>query len=188
MSDAKNSIRTEAMRHRQNLQVDPAWAEQAAECLLGAVNISAEDVVAVYYPKGKEIDTIPLAERIWEKGAVCALPIITEGKTVLRFAKWEQGGDLIEGAFQIPLPATPDYVEPTIVILPLLVFDQKGNRLGYGKGYYDTTLNELRQRGKILAVGLAYAEQACLFALPAEDHDQKLDLVVTPQRVFDFRR
>lgn len=188
MSDAKNSIRTEALRHRQNLQIDPEWAGQAAECLLKAVEIAATDVVALYYPKGKELDTFPLAEKIWEKGGVCALPVIGEGSTVLRFAKWEKDAPLIEGPFQIPQPAKPDYIQPTIVIIPLLIFDQRGNRLGYGKGYYDATLNELRQQGNVLAIGLAYAEQACLFALPAEDHDQKLDMVVTPQRVFDFRR
>ena len=188
MSDAKNLIRTEALRHRQNLQIDPEWAEQAASLLLDAVEISPDDVVAVYYPKGKEMDTLPLAEKIWEKGAMCALPVISEGSTVLTFAGWQKDSKLIEGAFHIPQPANPQSIEPTIVILPLLIFDQRGNRLGYGKGYYDATLSELRQRGKVLAVGLAYAEQACLFALPAEDHDQKLDLVVTPQRVFDFRR
>jgi 5-formyltetrahydrofolate cyclo-ligase len=187
MSDAKNLIRTEALRHRQNLQIDPEWADQAANCLLAAIDITPDDVVALYYPKGKEMDTIPLAEKIWEKGATCALPVIHEGRTVLSFAQWKQGTDLIEGAFQIPQPTNPQYVAPTIVIIPLLVFDQRGNRLGYGKGYYDATLADLRQKGKVLAVGLAYAEQACLFALPAEDHDQKLDVVVTQQRVFDFR-
>ncbi len=186
-SDAKNLIRTEALRHRQNLQIDPEWAEQAASQLLDTLAITSQDVVALYYPKGKEMDTFPLAEKIWEKGAACALPVISEGSTVLAFAKWSRDGALIEGAFNIPQPANPDFLEPTIVIIPLLIFDQRGHRLGYGKGYYDATLNELRQRGKVLAIGLAYAEQACLFALPAEEHDQKLDLVVTPQRVFDFR-
>lgn len=189
MSDTKNTIRTEALRHRQNLQVHPEWAEQAADCLLGAVTVAAGDTVALYYPTGKEMDTLPLAEKIWQNGASCALPVITEGSTVLRFAAWEQGGDLVEGAFRIPQPASPVFVQPSIIVIPLLVFDQQGNRLGYGKGYYDATLSDLRQRGSnVVAVGLAYAEQACLFALPAEDHDQKLDMVVTPQRVFDFRR
>lgn len=67
------------------------------------------------------------------------------------------------------------------------MFDQRGHRLGYGRGYYDAALKELRAKKPVIAVGFAYAEQACLFALPAEQHDEPLDYAVTPQRVFDFR-
>jgi 5-formyltetrahydrofolate cyclo-ligase len=80
-----------------------------------------------------------------------------------------------------------DYIAPDILIVPLLAFDQTGNRMGYGQGHYDETIRLLRQEKEVLSVGLAYAEQAVLLALPTEPHDQKLDLVITPQRVFDFR-
>ena len=59
--------------------------------------------------------------------------------------------------------------------------------MGYGQGHYDETLRILRLKKDIVAIGLAYAEQAVLLALPTEPHDQMLDMVVTPQRVFDFR-
>ena len=65
--------------------------------------------------------------------------------------------------------------------MPLLAFDRRGHRLGYGEGYYDATLADLRARKKVIAVGLAYAQQAILFNLPAEDHDQPLDWIITPQ-------
>ncbi len=78
-------------------------------------------------------------------------------------------------------------LEPDILVIPLLAFDQRGNRMGYGQGHYDETLRLLRERKDVLAVGFAYAEQAVLLALPTEPHDQRLDMVVTPQRIFDFR-
>lgn len=187
MSEEKDYIRTEAMRHRQSLEIDPNWADQAAEQFLNYVGLEEAPVVALYYPKGKEIDTMTLAEKLWEQGIKVALPIIQADGNTLKFAVWEKDSKLIEGAFGIPVPDAEGFVEPDIVVVPLLIFDQKGHRLGYGKGYYDATLNALRKQKPVMAVGYAYAEQACLFALPREDHDEKLDLVVTPQRVFDFR-
>ena len=187
MSDQKEFIRAEALRHRQALQVDPAWAEQAADQFLSTLNVPPGSVVSVYYPKGKELDTLPLVETLWAKKIFCALPVMQPDAQTLKFAMWNQDTSLVEGSFGIPVPSDPHYVTPHIVVVPLLIFDQVGHRLGYGKGFYDVTLKHLRELRDITAVGYAYAEQACLFALPREDHDEKLDLVVTPQRVFDFR-
>ena len=187
MSEEKDFIRAEAMKHRQMLQVHPDWADQAAEQFINYVGLEENIVVALYYPKGKEIDTLPLAERLWEQGVRVALPVIQADGITLKFALWEKNSRLIEGAFGIPSPDAESFIEPDIVLVPLLIFDQRGHRLGYGKGYYDATLSVLRAGRTVMAVGYAYAEQACLFALPREDHDEKLDLVVTPQRVFDFR-
>lgn len=187
MSEQKDYIRSEALRHRNLLQIEPDWAEEAARHILETLKPQPGATVALYYPKDKEIDTIPLAEALWTGGVTVALPLIDDDP-VLRFVAWNKGAELQNGKFNIPVPAELDFVSPDIVIVPLLVFDQQGHRVGYGKGYYDATLKYLREQKAITAVGYAYAEQACLFALPREDHDEKLDLVVTPQRVFDFRR
>ena len=70
--------------------------------------------------------------------------------------------------------------------MPMLAFDRPGNRLGHGGGYYDTTLRALREKKKITAVGVAYAQQAVLFSLPVEDHDEKLDWIITEQNTHRF--
>jgi 5-formyltetrahydrofolate cyclo-ligase len=75
-------------------------------------------------------------------------------------------------------PHEADLLEPDILIVPVVAFDDAGHRLGYGKGYYDVTLETLRSRRSILAVGIAYAAQR-VPALPHEPHDQKLDWVLT---------
>lgn len=188
MSDQKDFIRAEASKHRNNLQIHPDWAEQAAGHFMQSIKPRGDQVVSVYFPKGKELDTQPLVEKLWATGAACALPVIGEEVAELKFARWSQGANLKDGPFHIPEPEHKDWVEPDIVVVPLLVFDQRGHRVGYGKGHYDATLQALRQKKPVIAVGYAYAEQACLFALPTEPHDQGLDFVVTPQRVFDFRR
>lgn len=186
-ANPKDIIRHEAIRHRDRLEVSPDMAEQASKQFFEKIPVLENDVVSAYFPKGKEIDPGPIVQALWERNVMCCLPVIGEDDRLLSFAQWNPGTVLEPGRFGIPVPKNEPFVIPDILIVPLVVFDQQGNRLGYGKGHYDATLKGLRAHKRVLAVGLAYAEQACLFKLPAEDHDQKLDYVVTPQRVFDFR-
>ncbi|MEC8061522.1 MAG: 5-formyltetrahydrofolate cyclo-ligase, partial [Pseudomonadota bacterium] len=68
---------------------------------------------------------------------------------------------------------------------PLLAFDRRGYRLGYGGGYYDRTLANLRDGDGVLAVGVGYAAQE-VAAIPVEDHDARLDAIVTEAGVLEF--
>lgn len=183
----KEIVRQEALRYRDKMEIDPVCADNAMEQFFKSIPVFDTDIVAVYYPKGKEIDTAPIVQKLWERSIRCCLPVITEGDKLLSFAQWRAGSILEQDFFGIPVPKDEPYVLPDIVIVPLVAFDQQGNRLGYGKGYYDVTLKGLRANKQVLAVGLAYAEQACLLRLPTEEHDERLDYVVTPQRIFDFR-
>ncbi|WP_336390904.1 5-formyltetrahydrofolate cyclo-ligase [Paracoccus aestuarii] len=69
-----------------------------------------------------------------------------------------------------------------MVIVPLAGYDAAGHRLGYGGGFYDRTLQALRARGPVTAIGLAFACQQ-VGAIPAGPHDQPLDLVVTDRGI-----
>lgn len=189
-SEEKNFVRQQAKRHRDQLEIDANWSDNAADIFFEFIPIKEGAVVASYYPLGKEIDPSSIVEKLWKRDVTVCLPVTPkdgEGRC-LRFAKWSPQSGLVPSQFGILEPAEKEWVEPDIVIVPLLAFDQRGYRIGYGKGHYDETLAGLRAKKDILAVGLAYAEQAVLLALPIEPHDQKLDLVVTPQRIFDFRR
>ena len=66
--------------------------------------------------------------------------------------------------------------------VPLAAFDRRGHRIGYGAGFYDRTLAFLRAEKEVAAIGLAYAAQEVLF-VPADDHDEPLDMVVTEKDV-----
>ena len=72
------------------------------------------------------------------------------------------------------------------MIVPVLAFDEAGYRLGYGKGYYDTTLRELRKSGNLCSAGFAFEAQRAE-ALPHEDWDERLDWVVTETRARAFQ-
>ena len=188
MNADKNYIRQNAKKFRDQLEISPDWAMEAAENFMAAVKIPEGAIVSAYYPIGSEIDPSPIVEALWERGVTVCLPCIIEGERALKFVMWDRSTSLNEAKFGTSEPhAKDEFLKPDILIVPLLAFDQRGNRMGYGQGHYDDTIRSLRADKDILTVGLAYAEQAVLLALPTEPHDQKLDLVITPQRVFDFR-
>jgi 5-formyltetrahydrofolate cyclo-ligase len=113
------------------------------------------------------------------------VPVIEAAGQPLRFSRWEPDIALVEGPFRVMIPAVADYFEPEILIVPLLAFDARCNRLGYGGGFYDRTLEVLRSRRPTLAIGFAFAAQQT-DALPLEPTDQPLDMVVTEGGVLTF--
>ncbi|GHG91187.1 5-formyltetrahydrofolate cyclo-ligase [Pseudodonghicola xiamenensis] len=141
--------------------------------------------LAGYMPIRSEIDPRPAMAEAAAHGPV-AVPVIEGAGQPLRFALWEPGGEMIAGPFGARIPAAPEYIEPEILIVPLVAFDAAGNRLGYGGGFYDRTLEQLRARRATLAIGFAYDAQEA-GSLPLEPTDQPLDLIVTDSRVLDLR-
>ena len=115
-----------------------------------------------------------------------ALPVVVEGTAILTFRAWRPGDAARLGAFGIhePLPEAEE-LTPDVVLTPLLAFDRRGGRLGFGAGYYDATLEALRSRGPVLAIGLAFETQE-VDQVPTEPHDQRLDAVVTPAGIVRF--
>ncbi|MGN6400995.1 MAG: 5-formyltetrahydrofolate cyclo-ligase [Flavisolibacter sp.] len=89
-------------------------------------------------------------------------------------------------AYNIPEPLDNEIIEPSlldVVIVPLLAFDTKGNRIGYGKGFYDRYLKDCRS--DCIKIGLSYFE-AIDAVDDANEFDVPLDLCITPQRTYVF--
>ena len=186
---SKNALREQAKEHRKNLKVDPDEVERATTLFFDSFDVEPGITVAAYWPKGDEFDTRYIIADLAKKGIDCALPVIEKGNKRLRFVLWKEGDPLEAKYFGVEQPVVDDgaqWVDPDIVIVPLLAFDRNGYRLGYGGGYYDATLKELRDRKAIQAVGVGYGMQICLFPLPHEPHDEKLDYVITPEQIFAF--
>jgi 5-formyltetrahydrofolate cyclo-ligase len=107
------------------------------------------------------------------------VPVIVAKGAALAFRAWRPGCALARGPFGVSIPEDPAELRPVVVIAPLLAFDRRGFRLGYGGGYFDRTLAALRAQGPVRAIGLAWSGQE-LPEVPAAPHDAPLDLVVTP--------
>ncbi|WP_438669361.1 5-formyltetrahydrofolate cyclo-ligase [Pseudogemmobacter sonorensis] len=164
---------------------------QAAELLadyLGALLARQGGALAGYMPIQTEIDPRPALAVA--PVPVC-LPVIQGRDLPLRFREWSPGSPLVEGAFRALIPAEGAWLEPRVLIVPLLAFDARGFRLGYGGGFYDRTLERLRARAAlsegaapVRAVGFAFAAQE-VEAVPVEPTDQPLDAIVTEAGVIE---
>lgn len=140
--------------------------------------------LAGYMPIRTEISPLPAMEEAAAHGPVGVPVILGEGQP-LTFSRWEPGCAMKDGPFGAKIPALDDFFEPEILIVPLVAFDRKGGRLGYGGGFYDRTLEKLRAKRATLAIGFAYAAQEAE-DLPLEPTDQPLDMIVTEQGILSF--
>ena len=180
MSDPKAAARTAAFARRKS--AFSAGQGQAAELLADVLSAHAGKVLAGYMPMRTEIDPLPAMAA--HQGLV-GVPVIMAAATPLKFREWAPGVAMVPGDFGALIPAEGAWVTPQVVIVPLLAFDTRGYRLGYGGGFYDRTLQGLRAKGPILAIGFAFAAQE-VDAVPTDAFDQKLDLVVTEKGLHRF--
>jgi 5-formyltetrahydrofolate cyclo-ligase len=193
MSDApdppsKADLRAAALSARDALSSEQRAAAALAVAARGLpVDIAPGTIVSAYSPIRSEIDPVPLMRVLAARGARLALPaVMARGKT-LAFRAWSPGDRLMLGPLGIlePSPAAAEVI-PDIMLVPLAAFDRLGHRIGYGAGHYDFTLAHLRKAKPITAIGLAFAAQE-IEAVPALQHDERLDYVLTETRLFDFR-
>ena len=181
MNDIKALARSEAFVRRAAAHA--RGQGQAAEILGDYLAGQAGKVLSGYMPMRTEIDPLPAMAA--HRGPV-GVPVILGKGQALRFREWSPGCRMVEGTFKALIPEEGTWVEPQVLIVPLLAFDARGYRLGYGGGFYDRTLEGLRARGPVLAVGFAFAAQE-VAEVPIEPTDQRLDAVVTEKGVTVFR-
>ena len=175
-------------------KVPAAEADRAARgvteralIVLGEMGAMPETTpVALYAALPGELDCFPLLERLAAQNFPTLLPVAGAKATPLTFHLWRPGDPLVAGRFGLrePQPSAPE-MSPSIIFAPLLGFDADGGRLGFGGGYYDATLAHLRSAGPLLAGGLAFSCQQAE-RIPREKHDERLDFVITEDRVFRF--
>ncbi|KFE36914.1 5-formyltetrahydrofolate cyclo-ligase [Thioclava atlantica] len=154
----------------------------ATRALTAVLEPYAGRVLAGYWPIRTEPDPRPAMEA--HGGPLC-LPVVVGQGRPLEFHRWSPGAPMIEGVFGAHVPAQAEEVIPEVLIVPLLAFDTRGYRLGYGGGFYDRTLERLRARGPVTAIGFAFAAQE-VGEVPTEPTDQPLDLIVTEAGVLRF--
>ncbi len=179
---SKDTLREQAKFHRDRIEILPEMGEQAAACFSDFLkDLSKETILGGYWPKGKEFDIRPVLDDAMNAGLQIALPRVTAHASPLDFILWDGQEELVKGTFGIMEPQGGQTVLPDVFLVPLLAFDRHGFRLGYGGGHYDATLSSVRAQKDVLAIGVGYGAQAVLFNLPIEDHDQKLDYILTEQ-------
>ncbi len=177
MTDVKAEARARGFAARK--QAFTAGQGQAAEILADVLAPHRDRLLAGYMAMRTEID--PTAAMAAHQGPV-GVPVILGRGQPLKFREWTPGCPMIAGEFGALIPADGAWVEPEVLIVPLVAFDARGFRLGYGGGFYDRTLEGLRARRPTLAIGFAFAAQE-MAEVPIEPTDQRLDAIVTEQGV-----
>ncbi|HET9175674.1 MAG TPA: 5-formyltetrahydrofolate cyclo-ligase, partial [Pseudolabrys sp.] len=184
----KTRIRQEALALRDALP--PAIRAAAAQSIAARpfpIRIEPGVVVSGFSPMKSEINPVPLIRKLADNGARLALPVIAGRGKPLIMRAWNFGDLLVSGQWGIREPtANAPEVAPDILIVPLVAFDRTGHRIGYGAGYFDMTINSLRRKKPVTAVGIAFAAQE-IASVPTTEGDARLDLVLTEREIIDFR-
>ncbi len=164
----------------------PAAARRAASAAIARV-LSARftpanpGVVGVYWPFRREFNILPLMRRIIALGGEVALPVVVRPRHPLEFRRWTPQTAMAKGVWDIPHPADGPPVHPAILLIPLVGFDDRGYRLGYGGGFYDRTLAALPHRPETWGVGF---ELGRMETIHPQDHDIPMDHIITEAGLF----
>jgi 5,10-methenyltetrahydrofolate synthetase len=148
--------------------------------LVEAVGKVRGQTVGVYWPFRGEPNLRRWMEWLLACGGACALPVVVQRHAPLVFREWHPGARMVGGVWNIPVPADGAEVVPDIVIAPVVGFDPRCYRLGYGGGFYDRTLAAMAGQPRVIGVGYA---QALVATIRPQPHDIAMHLIVTEHGV-----
>jgi 5,10-methenyltetrahydrofolate synthetase len=143
----------------------------------------SDTVIGAYWPIKGEFDPLPALHRWKEDGELLdqpqlrriGLPVLDKVHRTLIFHAWFPGCPMEEDAYRIPKPKDTEVVTPTLLFVPCVGYGVGGYRLGYGGGFYDRTLAQLRPKPYTVGVGFA---AGFLPDLEPEPHDMPLDTIL----------
>ena len=179
MREAKNRIRQYLRQCKELLTPEERLVKSTRICRYLLDLISDGETVMVYTSKEKEVNTVPLITTLLKRGNPIVVPIIVKEDISLRLSYLRDRSVLVPSTFGVPepigseIPADPCDIDR--IVLPMLGFDRKGGRIGYGAGYYDRFLERNKRLKKI---GIAYACQE-VEHLPVDENDIRMDYIIT---------
>ena len=186
-ADIKDRLRQEAFARRNALERN--WRRRACRAIakraLALPELGAVQPIGGYWPIRSEVDPRPLLHALVRRGQTVALSQIMHPR--LSWREWRPGDVLVKGGFGVCEPG-PDAPEcfPRALLVPLAAFDRQGHRIGYGKGHFDRSIAALSEMHPLITIGLAFSVQE-VASVPAEDHDRRLDAIVTEAAVIRGR-
>ena len=141
--------------------------------------------IAGYYPSNYEVNILSFLEKVSKKKFKIALPVINSSGG-MSFRSWIFKEPLYVNKFGILEPInSKKKIIPDLIMVPLVAFDNRLNRIGYGKGYYDRSLKKISKIKKnAISLGIAYSFQKCQ-KIPTKKHDFKLDYIFTEKGIIN---
>lgn len=139
-------------------------------------------VIGGYFPVNYEIDCLDILHKLEKNSFKISLPVIGI-RNSMQFFNYSFKDPLKISKHGIPEPIKKKIVYPDILLVPLVGFDKRLFRLGYGGGYYDRYLQKLSKIKYFISIGLAFPFQM-IDKIPNETFDKKLDLIITTNRIY----
>ena len=189
----KSNLRLIAKNNRAKINTinsENCLTENHINNCLDKVLFNKRDIkyVSLYYPMHNEISPFGFIKYFNLNNFKLTLPFVRAQSRSLLFKKWDLKDNLKRGKLGNlePFYNASDFL-PQLIIVPMLMFDKNLNRLGYGGGYYDKSINELkkhftREKKDFVTIGLAYSLQETK-CIPHEAHDEQLDFIITEKKL-----
>jgi 5-formyltetrahydrofolate cyclo-ligase len=189
----KNNLRIIAKRKRKLISLNSedknTFLKNINSCLDRVFSIeNTIREVGLYYPISNEISPLVFIKYFKDNNITTALPVLDSNSHSMVFKQWFKKEKLQKSHIGTYEPLrTNKTILPQIIVVPMLMFDRKLNRLGYGAGYYDKSISTLKRyfdkkQKNFITIGLAYSEQETK-TIPYESHDQRLDFIVTEKEI-----
>lgn len=187
--DQKKNLRIKQSIIRKNLfnKIKNSFNIKIFDEFFKKINLENIRVVSSFKSINSEISTEDLNFLILKKNKILCLPVITDKESPLTFRKFNNNKELIEGYMNIKEPPIQNEIlNPDLIFVPCLAFDNNGFRLGYGGGYYDKTLSQYKKNNiNFISVGFAFDDQK-VNNVPTDKFDIKLDYVITEKKIYTF--
>ena len=178
----KSAIRKKILRIRKKNYFKNLFIEPNKFLRFLKVKKIRKKIIGAYYPFNYEIDILKILKRLEQKNFTISLPKIKKNNQ-MNFYEWSSNEPLSINIFGIPEPLSNKKIYPDILLVPLVAFDNRLNRLGYGGGFYDRYLSRIKNTKKILTIGVGFSFQK-IEKLPTNKYDMKLDYVITERNFF----
>ncbi len=189
----KKEIRARLLNKRDSIPLDQKLQKEdaIAKGLFALDYFQKADGILMYASFRSEVATTGLIDEIIRSGKRLILPMVDSRRKALNLYEVRDSAELVLGYMGIPEPGiTEDRAvtlsEVDLIVIPGAGFDIKGNRIGYGGGYYDRLLSNgsgglARADNQVMTVALAFEEQVA--DIPAEPHDVRVDIIITERRL-----
>ncbi|MGF1550374.1 MAG: 5-formyltetrahydrofolate cyclo-ligase [Sphingomonadaceae bacterium] len=188
-SPSKHELRRQSLASRRTFartlaphtrtELEAALAERVLS------RLGTARVIGGYHALADEIDPAPLHARAAAAGRTIALPWFADRRAQMLFRAGAAGE---AGPWKVPQPpAAAEAVRPDLLLVPLVLADRQGRRIGRGKGHYDRAIAALRAGGPLRTIGLGWDMQIVGKPLPSDPWDERLDAIATPGEWIDCR-
>jgi len=169
-------IKIRKIKNTNNIKLNTSKIFQ----ILNRLNLKNK-IVGGYYPVNFEMDDLQILKELENKGFKISLPIIKKNNE-MDFYLWSSNNLLFINKYGIPEPGNTKLVKPDIIFVPIVAFDQRLFRIGYGGGYYDRYIEKISRVKNLIKIGIAHSSQK-IKKIPNNKYDKKLDIIITEKFV-----